>query len=95
MDVLILTSNFFPVLFPFVLFLLFVREPIVSLHFGKIPFSISYPGNHLGAVHGWFIFLKPLSPGEHTVLYVNDVRSTTRGAGNTNNADITYSFNVE
>ena len=53
------------------------------------------PGTYLGAVHGWFIFIKPLSPSEHTVRYVNDVRSTTLGAGNTNNADITYSFKVK
>ena len=53
------------------------------------------PGTHLGATHGWYIFLKPLPVGEHTVRYVNDVRETTLGAGNTNNADITYSLNVK
>jgi hypothetical protein len=42
-----------------------------------------------------FIFLKPLPVGEHTVRYVNDVRETTLGAGNTNNADITYSLKVK
>jgi hypothetical protein len=57
--------------------------------------QVDYPGSHLGAVHGWFIFLKPLPVGEHTVRYVNDVRPTTLGAGNTNNADITYSFKVK
>jgi hypothetical protein len=57
--------------------------------------TVDYPGNHPGAVHGWFIFLKPLPEGEHTVRYVNDVRPTTLGAGNTNNADITYSLNVK
>jgi len=57
--------------------------------------EVDYPGTHLGAVHGWFIFLKPLPVGEHTVRYVNDVRPTTLGAGNTNNADITYSFKVK
>jgi len=57
--------------------------------------QVDYPGTYPGAVHGWFIFLKPLPVGEHTVRYVNDVRETTLGAGNTNNADITYSFKVK
>jgi hypothetical protein len=56
--------------------------------------AVDTPGTHLGATHGWYIFLKPLPAGEHTVRYVNDVRETTLGAGNTNNADITYSFTV-
>ena len=56
--------------------------------------AADYPGTHLGAAHGWYIFLKPLPVGEHTVRYVNDVRETTLGAGNTNNADITYSLAV-
>jgi hypothetical protein len=52
---------------------MFVRKPIVSLRFEKIPFSISCPGIR--------------------VLRTQiDVRETTLGAGNTNNADITYSF---
>ena len=57
--------------------------------------DVDYPGTHLGAVHGWFIFIKPLPVGEHTVRYVNDVRSTTLGPENTNNANITYTFNVK
>jgi hypothetical protein len=57
--------------------------------------AVDYPGNHLGAAHGWYIFLKALPVGEHTVRYINDVRETTLGAGNTNNADITYSFKVK
>jgi hypothetical protein len=57
--------------------------------------KVDYPGTYPGAVHGWFIFLKPLPVGEHTVRYVNDVRPTTLGAGNPNNADITYSFKVK
>jgi hypothetical protein len=57
--------------------------------------EVDYPGTHPSAAHGWYIFLKPLPVGEHTVRYVNDVRETTLGAGNTNNADITYSLNVK
>ena len=62
---------------------------------GDSNLAVDYPGNHLGAAHGWYIFLKPLPVGEHTVRYINDVRETTLGAGNTNNADITYSLNVK
>lgn len=57
--------------------------------------DVELPGTSPGAVHGWFVFLKPLTPGEHTVRYVNDVRETTLGAGNTNHADITYSLKVK
>ena len=58
--------------------------------------TVDYPGTYPGAVHGWFIFLKPLPPGDHTVRYVNDVRPTTlSGAANTNHADITYSLKVK
>ncbi|MGV8106923.1 MAG: hypothetical protein ACP5OH_04030 [Nitrososphaerota archaeon] len=57
--------------------------------------AVDYPGNHLGAAHGWYMLLKPLPVGEHTVRYVNDVRETTLGAGNTNHADITYSLKVK
>ena len=56
--------------------------------------QVDNPGTYQGAAHGWFVFLKPLPVGEHTVRYVNDVRETTLGAGNTNNADITYSLKV-
>jgi hypothetical protein len=57
--------------------------------------AVDYPGTHFGAVHGWFVFLKPLPPGEHTVHYVNDVKPTPlSGKGNFNHADIIYSFKV-
>jgi hypothetical protein len=62
---------------------------------GDSNLAVDNPGTHLGATHGWYIFLKPLPVGEHTIRYVNDVRETTLGAGNTNNADITYSLNVK
>ena len=52
---------------------------------------------HAGA-HGWFVFLKPLPPGDHTVFY--NVRVTPTGAltspGTTANfADITYLLHVK
>ena len=49
-----------------------------------------------GAAHGWFVFLKPLQPGNHTVYYQNSVEPTTlSGAGNSNTAQFTYHFEVE
>jgi hypothetical protein len=48
------------------------------------------------AAHGWFAFLKPLQPGNHTVYYQNSVEPTTlSGAGNSNTAQFTYHFKVE
>lgn len=55
--------------------------------------AVDYPVTHLGAAHGWYIFIEPLPVGERTIRYVNEVRETTLGAGNTINADITYSPN--
>jgi hypothetical protein len=53
-------------------------------------------GTFPGAAHGWFAFLKPLQPGNHTVYYQNSVEPTTRsGAGNSNTAQFTYHFKVE
>lgn len=58
--------------------------------------AVDIPGTYPGAVHGWFVFLKPLTTGEHNVRYLNDVRPTTlSGAANTNHADITYSLTVK
>jgi hypothetical protein len=52
-------------------------------------------GTFHGAAHGWFVFLKPLPPGEHTIYYQNTVQPTTiSGAANVNTAQITYSFHV-
>lgn len=53
-------------------------------------------GTFPAAAHGWFVFLKPLQPGNHTVYYQNSVEATTlSGAGNSNTAQFTYYFNVE
>lgn len=53
-------------------------------------------GTFPGAAHGWFVFLKPLQPGNHTVYYQNSVEPTTlSGAGNVNSAQFTYHFKVE
>ncbi len=55
------------------------------------------PGSFRSGAHGWFVFLKPLPPGEHTISY--NVRVTPTGAltspgTNPHFADITYLLNV-
>jgi hypothetical protein len=53
-------------------------------------------GTFPAAAHGWFVFLKPLPPGDHVVYYQNSVAATTlSGAGNINSAQFTYHLNVE
>ena len=56
------------------------------------------PGTSRAGSHGWWVFLKPLPPGEHTVQY--NIRVTPTGAltspgTNPHFADITYKFQVE
>ena len=59
-------------------------------------FIVERYGTFPGAAHGWFVFLKPLQPGNHTVYYQNSVEPTTlSGAGNVNSAQFTYHFKVE
>ena len=59
-------------------------------------FIVERYGTFPGAAHGWFVFLKPLQPGNHTVYYQNSVEPTTlSGAGNVNSAQFTYRFKVE
>ena len=56
------------------------------------------PGTWRAGSQGWWVFLKPLPPGEHTVYY--NVRVTPTGAltspgTNPHFADITYKLQVE
>jgi len=56
------------------------------------------PGTFRSGAHGWWVFLKPLPPGEHTIYY--NVRVTPTGAltslgTNPHFADITYKLQVE
>jgi len=54
------------------------------------------PGTFPAAAHGWFVFLKPLPVGNHTIYYENNVGPTTlSGAGNINTAQITYTMNIK
>jgi hypothetical protein len=56
----------------------------------------SYGKTFPGAAHGWFVFLKPLQHGNHTVYYQNSVTDPTATApGNINTAQFTYHFKVE
>ncbi len=61
---------------------------------GHIPSEKS--GIFPAAAHGWFVFLKPLTPGNHTVYYQNSVEPTTlSGAENVNSAQMIYNLKVE
>jgi hypothetical protein len=56
------------------------------------------PGTFRSGAHGWWVFLKPLPSGEHTIYY--NVRVTPTGAltspgTNPHFADITYLLNVK
>ncbi len=56
------------------------------------------PGTWRAGAHGWWVFLKPLPPGEHTIFY--NIRITPTGAltspgTSPHFADITYKLQVE
>jgi hypothetical protein len=56
------------------------------------------PGEWRAGSHGWWVFLKPLPPGEHTISY--NVRVLPTGAltspgVNPTSSDITYKMNVK
>jgi hypothetical protein len=56
------------------------------------------PGTWRAGSHGWWVFLKPLPPGEHTIFY--NIRITPTGAltspgTSPHFADITYKLHVE
>jgi hypothetical protein len=56
------------------------------------------PGTWRAGSQGWWVFLKPLPPGQHTIFY--NIRVTPTGAltspgTNPHFADITYSLQVE
>ena len=55
------------------------------------------PGTWRAGSQGWWVFLKPLSPGQHTIFY--NIRVTPTGAltspgTNPHFADITYKLEV-
>jgi hypothetical protein len=77
-----------------------VTEVYTKQYNATVPIDSHAPnerfGTFPGAAHGWFVFLKPLQPGNHTVYYQNSVESTTlSGAGNSNTAQFTYHFKVQ
>jgi hypothetical protein len=55
------------------------------------------PGTWRAGSQGWWVFLKPLSPGEHTIFY--NIRVTPTNAltspSSGHFADITYSLQVQ
>jgi hypothetical protein len=76
-----------------------VTEVYTKLFNATIPLNSHFISERYGtfaaAAHGWFVFLRPLQPGIHTVYYQNSVEPTTlSGAGNSNTAQFTYVFDV-
>ena len=53
------------------------------------------PGTYLAAAHGWFVFLKPLTAGDHTVSYsISVVTAGTTAGGSLTTAQYTYHLKV-
>lgn len=61
-----------------------------------IPEDTHFPDQAIGTfrsgAHGWFVFLKPLPPGDHTIYYNVGVTGT---GPNDHSAEITYDIKVE
>lgn len=61
-----------------------------------IPSNTHYPEQMFGTwpsgSHGWYVFLKPLAPGQHTIYYNVGVTGT---GPNDVSSEITYSLEVE
>jgi hypothetical protein len=61
-----------------------------------IPEDVNYPDQNPGTwrsgAHGWFVFLKPLPPGDHTLYYNVGVTGT---GPNDHSAEITYDLKVK
>jgi hypothetical protein len=58
----------------------------------------SKPGTWRAGSQGWWVFLKPLPPGEHTIFYnvrVTPIGPLTSPGTNPHFADITYKLQVE
>jgi hypothetical protein len=60
-----------------------------------IPPDTHYPDQNIGTwpsgAHGWFVFLKPLPPGDHTISY----NAGVTGAGPEIASEITYALKVK
>jgi hypothetical protein len=55
------------------------------------------PGSWRAGSHGWWVFLQPLTPGEHAIFYnvrVFPTGATTSPGVNPTSSDITYNLNV-
>ena len=61
-----------------------------------IPEDTHFPdqvaGTHRAGAHGWFVFLKPLPPGDHKLYYNVGVTGT---GPNDHSAEITYDLKVK
>ena len=76
----------------------FIQRDLISRYHLTAINSNTTPGTWRAGSQGWWVFLKPLPPGEHTIFY--NVRVTPTGAltspgTNPHFADITYKLQVE
>lgn len=83
----------------------YVTPPINVTEFSSEQFNIFIPpttpkgeqgsGNFPAGSQGWWVFLKPLSPGEHTISYNTRVDPVTADVTVLGAENITYSLNVK
>lgn len=82
----------------------YISEPANVTEFSSNQFNIFIPpstpkgeqgsGNFPAGSHGWWVFLKPLPPGEHTISYNTRVDPVTADVAVLGADNITYSFVV-
>jgi hypothetical protein len=82
----------------------YVTPPVNATEFSSDQFNIFIPpttpkgeqgsGNFPAGSHGWWVFLKPLPPGEHTISYNTRVDPVTPDFTVLGAENITYSLNV-
>lgn len=82
----------------------YISPPVNVTEFSPDEFNIFIPpktpkgeqgsGNFPAGSHGWWVFLNPLPPGEHTVYYNTRVDPVTADVTVLGADNITYSFHV-
>ncbi|MFZ0343648.1 MAG: hypothetical protein WAL24_00690 [Nitrososphaeraceae archaeon] len=82
----------------------YVTSPVNVTEFSSDQFNIFIPpttprgeqgsGNFPAGSHGWWVFLEPLPPGEHTISHNTRVDPVTPDVTVLGAENITYSLNV-
>ena len=75
---------------------IYTKEFAITLNSdSRIPQEIG-PGTYRSAAHGWFVFLKPLPTGDHTIYLKTTVQPTSlSGGGTLTTAEYTYRLKVQ